>query len=351
MSYKGSASLGPTVNRQIQYDATGNRVEDSVNGAGTFIGNAIVSDSIALYASDTDGFGNLSRILNLQSESQQTLTYRVDEKLASFQGQSKLGEIQAEYAYDALGRRVAKNVAKNSQSISQSFAYLGDQDKILIGRNGQGSLTVYLDGVGIDEHLGAATENGATAYVTDHLGSVLNGAVSGALQTFGAFGEELGNSMQISETTDPTAYGYVGRQLDPESGTYYYRARVYNPSIGRWMQPDPIGFASNDTNLFRYVSNNPIVMLDPAGECGISTLAPLILPDSIIPETGPEWPTTGPGQVTGPNITPSGGNPPPPGVIIIPGGTVPDKPFIGPPAPPPATSPAPAPTGIGHTVA
>lgn len=51
---------------------------------------------------------------------------------------------------------------------------------------------------------------------------------------------------------------------------YYYRARYYNPSTGRFMSPDPIGFNGGDTNLYRYCGNNPVNCIDPDGLFGIA---------------------------------------------------------------------------------
>jgi len=45
---------------------------------------------------------------------------------------------------------------------------------------------------------------------------------------------------------------------------YQYRAREYNPALGRFLQRDPIGFA-DDYNLYRYVKNNPTTYTDPSG--------------------------------------------------------------------------------------
>ncbi len=63
-----------------------------------------------------------------------------------------------------------------------------------------------------------------------------------------------------------------GRRLDPEtiaassqpSGLYYYRARTYSPTWGRFLQPDPIGYPAG-TNLYAYVHNDPLNLTDPFG--------------------------------------------------------------------------------------
>jgi RHS repeat-associated protein len=59
-------------------------------------------------------------------------------------------------------------------------------------------------------------------------------------------------------------YLFTGREYDNETGNYYYRARYYNPSIGRFLQPDPVGHADS-MNLYSYVGNNPLNWIDPYG--------------------------------------------------------------------------------------
>jgi hypothetical protein len=49
----------------------------------------------------------------------------------------------------------------------------------------------------------------------------------------------------------------------------FYRARYYDPKIGRFISEDPIGFEGEDINLYRYVYNIPVVFLDPSGEMAI----------------------------------------------------------------------------------
>lgn len=67
-------------------------------------------------------------------------------------------------------------------------------------------------------------------------------------------------------------YTYTGREWDQELGLYFYRARYYDAMEGRFISKDPIGFAGGDVNLYRYVQNNPIMLIDPSGNSGIFTL-------------------------------------------------------------------------------
>jgi RHS repeat-associated protein len=61
-----------------------------------------------------------------------------------------------------------------------------------------------------------------------------------------------------------TPWRFAGQRLDPESGLYYMRGRHYSPQLGRFVQPDPIGYEGG-LNLYAYVNNDPLNFTDPMG--------------------------------------------------------------------------------------
>lgn len=63
---------------------------------------------------------------------------------------------------------------------------------------------------------------------------------------------------------DQPGYAFTGREWDPETGLYYYRARYYDPRIGRFISEDPIGFLGG-WNFYAYVENQPTRFSDPSG--------------------------------------------------------------------------------------
>jgi RHS repeat-associated protein len=123
----------------------------------------------------------------------------------------------------------------------------------------------YLYGGSIDEVLSQGTPTSLNWALADRLGTVDlivddKGAVIDRV-TFDSFG----NKVSESDPDKAFRFGFTGRELDPETGLYYYRARYYDPLVGRFISVDSIGFQAGDTNLYRYVFNSPTRGIDPTG--------------------------------------------------------------------------------------
>jgi RHS repeat-associated protein len=74
------------------------------------------------------------------------------------------------------------------------------------------------------------------------------------------------NNNQLSASAFGVRHLFTGQQWYPELGLYDLRNRFYSPDLGRFLQPDPVGFSGDASNLYRYCGNNPVVFTDPSGE-------------------------------------------------------------------------------------
>ena len=114
---------------------------------------------------------------------------------------------------------------------------------------GQATYYYHTDGLGSITELTDPSSNVIEKYSYDIFGNVI-------------IKDAQGNVLSQSAVGNP--YFFTARALDPETGLYYYRARYYNPKIGRFLQTDPVGYSAG-INLYAYCSNNPINRTDPSG--------------------------------------------------------------------------------------
>jgi RHS repeat-associated protein len=83
--------------------------------------------------------------------------------------------------------------------------------------------------------------------------------------------DSFGNVQSQTNGAINFRYGYTGRELDSETGLQYNRARYYDARTGQFIGQDPLSFGAGDTNLYRYVHNNPVNFTDPSGEFDLPT--------------------------------------------------------------------------------
>jgi len=180
------------------------------------------------------------------------------------------------YKYDTGGRRTEKRVD------GYSTRYVYDGGNVIAEDDGNGNLLrKYIYGPGVDQPIcmlenpasdgiDVADSNAVYYYHYDALGSVV------------ALSDSNGDSVHTYEysvygqvgASDPNfitnPYMFTGRRFDFETGLYYYRARYYNPYIGRFLQTDPVGYGTG-MNLYLYCWNNPTSWVDSTGREPVRT--------------------------------------------------------------------------------
>jgi RHS repeat-associated protein len=248
-----SAAQGTTTTESYSYDAVGNRTASlGVSSYVTNTANELTSTSSASYGYDYNG----NAVTKNDSTGITTYAWDFENRLTSVTLPGGGGTITL--AYDPFGRRI-KKVTPSATSI---FAY--DGDNVIEETSSVGAVVArYSQGLNIDEPL-AMLRTGATSfYNTDGLGSITSLANSaGSLAqtySFDSFGKQTGSSGSL---TNP--FQYTARESD-ESGLYYYRARYYDPSNGRFLTEDSARFASGTYDFYPYVNNDPLNHRDPLG--------------------------------------------------------------------------------------
>lgn len=123
----------------------------------------------------------------------------------------------------------------------------------------------YVQTRSIDEPLAMLRGGNASYYEADGLGSVtsLSNATGSVAQTYTY--DSIGNLSASTGTTITNPFRYTGREFDTETSLYYYRARYYDISAGRFLSEDPIRYAGGSPNFYHYVFNGPLNLIDPTG--------------------------------------------------------------------------------------
>ncbi|WP_395714453.1 RHS repeat-associated core domain-containing protein [Reyranella sp.] len=254
-------AAGPLVTFGHSYDRTNRRIGQTVDD-NTWLAYPTGAPSTTSYTANAlNQYSAVSGLTpsygangNLTGDGTYTYGYDAENRLVSASGAGNT----ASYAYDGRGRRKSRTV-NGTTTISVTDT---DNREVLEYDGSSGAiLRWYAYALGPNDVLSQMNVPGGTrfSFVPDLLGSVVATFNMAGTLTKSIYHPYGGSPVP------PVLFGFTGQRFDAEAGgIYYYRARHYSASLGRFLQADPIGY-SNGASLYNYVNNDPLNLVDPTG--------------------------------------------------------------------------------------
>ena len=276
--YRLTQATTPRGTENYGYDDTGNRLTGpgpKDTGYQYNDGNQITAGRTLSYLYDNQG-NQTQRIINNATDKSWLLTWDYENRLVKVEKSKGTTEKRTTtFKYDPLGRRIEKKYVTSkdvtiegvtttiTRTTTTKYVYDGDNIILKIVDDGVNTTkTFYTHGQGIDEPLAMERGGSFFYYHADGLGSItaITDQNRNVVQRYSY------DSFGVPKYTETfrNSFMYTGREWDKETGLYYYRARYYDPVVGRFIQKDPIGFRGG-INLYSYVGQNPINYTDPSG--------------------------------------------------------------------------------------
>lgn len=279
----GSTVPVPTTQTSYSLDPVGNWNTKTTGPAGPVIETRVhdtVNQLVQIDATTISYDGNG----NMVADGTFTYVYDEENRLVRVVRVSD-SAIVGQYQYDALGRRVVKVASPAVGSTTTVYFY--DHARVVEEQDGVGATqATYVYGTYVDEVLtmnrGAQTyyyhqnELWSSAAVTDSVGTVVEryayDAYGSPTITDGAGAAVPPNAWGTPHSDIDNPYMFAGRQLDEETGLYFYRARYYDAFKGRFLQRDPVTYmdrlrrnplqGTTGINLYEAFNGNPLRFTD-----------------------------------------------------------------------------------------
>jgi RHS repeat-associated protein len=217
------------------------------------------------------------------SQSQKSYNYNAAERLTQYNStlvNQTTASVEADYRYDPFGRRIAKTINEGGSAKTTYFIY---SEGTLVGEADEQGHMVKAYGfnpIAVQGRLwstdpvwqanvasSSLTDAGTTYYYlnTDAIETPMLAADRQGNVSWKATAESFGSTGILPDNNSITMnLRFQGQYFDEESGDHYNFMRSYDPRIGRYTQPDPIGLQGG-WNLYAYVEGNPVSYTDPLG--------------------------------------------------------------------------------------
>jgi len=261
----------PTTTESYTFDPVGNRLTSLAGSYSNNSSNEMTASPGATYTYDANG----NTLTKAADSAVTNYTWDFENRLTSVTLPNGGGTVS--FKYDPFGRRIEK------VSPSGTTIYAYDGDNVVVEEDAAGTaIGRFTQGLGVDEPLAIFVSHDLSTYFyqADGLGSVtsLSGSTGALANTY--VYDSFGN-LTSSTGSVPNSFQFTAREFDSETGLYYYRARYYDPTVGRFLSEDPIGFGGGQTDLYAYLGNEPVDYTDPLGlrkltDCEKQRLAPYI---------------------------------------------------------------------------
>ena len=211
-----------------------------------------------LNAVTTNANGNITGVPSADGVYCLTFAYNNANRPASVMG----GAMAATFIYDWAGQRYSK-----TDGGSPATVYSYSQDGTVIAENNGGTVTdyIYADGrpIAVVQPTATPSSNQIGYVMADRLGTPQRVTNSSAGTTWSTAYQPFGTTGTVNAAIQQDLR-FPGQLADAETGFSYNLFRDYIPSLGRYLESDPLG-ALGGPNSYAYSGLNPLARIDPAG--------------------------------------------------------------------------------------
>jgi RHS repeat-associated protein len=257
------------IEHKYAYDSIGNRLKkDSSNYKINDLNEIVEADGVS-YTFDASG--------NLETKTKGEKTWNYQSNPLNQLVQVKNPDQNViTFTYDPSGRRLTKKIETKAKMVKiYRYFYLGETEIGCLDEKGSIVELKVLGNPNQPESIPAvAFEVNKEIYVPiydmqGNIACLVDGKRRNIVESYrySAFGEEEiinERGRAVSDSVVGNCWRYKGKRTDKEIGLVYFGKRYYDPEIGRWTSPDPLGEIDGH-NLYAYARNNPVACVDYFG--------------------------------------------------------------------------------------